>query len=145
MTAPHAVPRILLALVASVAVVTLLSGGFVWPNGAPAVSIPGPWVHVTATEWTGAGCGLGHFTAPGGDATGGSQLTVGVTLGNASVARSCAFESVSVATAGFVIVNRSLSVALPGDELTVLYVTLATPNVDWTGVVSLVISAVPAG
>ncbi len=119
-------------------------GGLAWPNDPP----PGPnapVVHVTNVRWTPSGCGLAPVIGTGANGPAGGRLTVDVPLGNASLARSCVFLGVGAATLGFSVVNGTMIVQLPYDQLTVLYVTVLSPPTYWSGSLNLTVSVEAVG
>jgi hypothetical protein len=139
--------RPFLGVYLAVGIVTLIAigfGGLIWPNDAPP-GPSGPLVHVTNVRWSITGCGLVPFAGTGGTVSAGDRLTVGATLGNASLARSCLFGPATSATTGFSVVNGTLSIQLPEDEMTAIYVTVLTPPTFWTGTLNLTVSAAPVG
>ena len=119
-------------------------GGLAWPNDPP----PGPSapvVHVTSVRWTFGGCELAPVIGAGADGPAGGRLTLSVPLGNASLARSCVFLGVLPGTPAFSVVNGTMIVQLPYDELTDLYVTVLSPSTYWSGSLNLTVSVEAVG
>lgn len=141
MTDPDRPYLLLFALLAVVLGVTVLAGGLVWPNGSPPNGPVGALSHITQTRWQVEGCGSGLYTGPGANVAARGSATLSVILGNASIARECTFLGVHAASAGFSIVNGSMAIDLPYDELTVLYVAVLAPDLYWSGALNLTVNA----
>ncbi len=135
----------LYSLLAAALVVTAVSGGLVWPNNAPSNAPLGGFVHVTAVDWSVEGCDLGPYVASGTNAPASGSFSVAVTLGNASIVRTCTFLSVEAETPGFSVIHRSMALTLPYDELTELSATISGPAGFWSGTLNLTVVAETSG
>jgi len=131
----------LYVLLGVVVLVAVVAGGLVWPNSAPDHNLVGALVHVGSTRWQVEGCSPGTYLDSGANAAARASFTVSVLLGNASIARECTFLGVTATTPGFSVVNGSMALSLPYDELAVLYVTVVGPAVYWTGTLNLTVLA----
>jgi len=144
MTDPDRTYLLLFALIAVVLAVTALAGGLVWPNSSPANEPVGALSHIVSTRWHVEGCDSGTYAGSGANVAARGSVTLSAVLGNASVARQCVFVSVGGAPTGFSIINGSMTIFLPYDELTVLYVGVLVPATYWSGTLNLTVLATDA-